>query len=116
MAEMANGKMTFGTVKREWRCKWEDDGTGKASSPALVAIADLVDEFLPKIKELDGVVVNRNVCGGCLDFKLGITVPLDAFGPWEEAGHPPESDFLKKLADIPGVTQVETQTMTEAKL
>mmetsp|Transcript_151320 Transcript_151320/g.263772 ORF Transcript_151320/g.263772 Transcript_151320/m.263772 type:complete len:181 (-) Transcript_151320:146-688(-) len=116
MAEMANGKMTFGNVKREWRCKWEDDGTGKASSPALVEIADLVDEFLPKIKELEGVVINRNVCGGCLDFKLGITVPLDTFGPWETAGHPPEAEFLEKLGKIKGVTGVETQTMTEATL
>ena len=61
MADMANGKMTFGDVKREWRCKWADDGTGKASSPALVAIADVVDEFLPKIKELEGVKVDRQV-------------------------------------------------------
>mmetsp|Transcript_27449 Transcript_27449/g.45757 ORF Transcript_27449/g.45757 Transcript_27449/m.45757 type:complete len:151 (+) Transcript_27449:40-492(+) len=116
MAEMANGKMIFGDVKREWRCKWKDDGGGKASSQALVDIADVVDEFLPKIKELDGVKVDRQVCGGCLDFKLGITVPLDTFGPWEEAGHPPESDFLEKLKNIDGVTQVESQTMTNAFL
>ena len=62
------------------------------------------NEFLPKIKELKGVVVNRNVCGGCLDFKLGVTVPLEEFGAWEEAGHPPESDFLEKLRAIPGVS------------
>ena len=116
MADMADGKMTFGDVKREWRCKWADDGSGKASSPALVAIADVVDEFLPKIKALDGVKVDRQVCGGCLDFKLGITVPLDTFGPWEEAGHPPEAEFLEKLKAIDGVSLVETQTMTNAFL
>merc|ERR1719198_1846149 len=81
MPEMANGKMTFENVAREWRCKWNDDGGGKASSAALVEIADLVDEYLPKLKALEGAEVNRNVCGGCLDFKLGVSVPLATFGP-----------------------------------
>jgi hypothetical protein len=39
MAEMANGKMQFENVGREWRCKWNDDGGGKASSQTLVDIA-----------------------------------------------------------------------------
>ena len=116
MAEMANGKMSFENVGREWRCKWKDDGGGKASSAALVEIADLVDEYLPKLKALDGAVVNRAVCGGCLDFKLLTTVPLSTFGPWEEAGHPPESEFLEKLKKIEGVSQVETHTMTNQVL
>ena len=47
---------------------------GKASSKTLVEIADLVDEYLPKLKALEGAVVNRAVCGGCLDFKLATTV------------------------------------------
>ena len=71
---VADGKMQFENVAREWRCKWKDDGGGKASSKALVEIADLVDEYLPKLKALDGAVVNRAVCGGCLDFKLATTV------------------------------------------
>ena len=137
--------MQFENVAREWRCKWKDDGGGKASSKALVEIADLVDEYLPKLKALDGAVVNRAVCGGCLDFKLATTVccshhqhqhrhgpplslllapirrprtqvPLSTFGPWEEAGHPPEEEFLEKLKKIDGVSQVETQTMTNQVL
>jgi hypothetical protein len=108
--------MSFNNVAREWRCKWEDDGGGKASSAALVEIADLVDEYLPQLKKLEGAEVNRMVCGGCLDFKLSINVPLDTFGPWEEAGHPPEAEFLEKLKKIEGVSQVETQTMTFAAL
>ena len=79
-------------------------------------IADLVDEYLPKLKALEGAVVNRAVCGGCLDFKLCTTVPLSTFGPWEEAGHPPEEEFLAKLKKIEGVSQVETQTMTNQVL
>jgi hypothetical protein len=116
MPEMANGKMAFSNVAREWRCKWKDDGGGKATSKALVEIADLVDEYLPQLKALEGAEVNRSVCGGCLDFKLSTNVPLDTFGPWEEAGHPPEAEFLEKLKKIEGVSQVETQTMTFAAL
>ena len=43
-------------------------------------------------------------------------VPLDTFGPWEKAGHPPEAEFLEKLKKIDGVSQVETQTMTNQVL
>ena len=89
---------------------------GKASSKTLVEIADLVDEYLPKLKALEGAVVNRAVCGGCLDFKVMVTQPLEGYGPWEEAGHPPEADFIAKLKAIPGVSQVETQTITNMVL
>ena len=41
-------------------------GGGKASSQTLVDIADVVDEFLPALKALEGAVVTRAVCGGCL--------------------------------------------------
>lgn len=56
--------------------------------------------------------MNRLVCGGCLDFKLMMTVPLEDFGPWDASGYPPESEFLEKLRAIEGVSQVETQTIT----
>ena len=56
------------------------------------------------------------VCGGCKDFKLIVTVPLATFGPWEEAGHPPETDFLEKLKAIEGASLIETQTITSAFL
>ena len=73
--------MSFNRVCREWRCKYEGD---KATSESLEAIAKVVDEYLPEIKKIsEGVTVNRLVCGGCLDFKLMTTVPLDDFGPWE---------------------------------
>ncbi len=73
--------MSFNRVCREWRCKYEGD---KATSESLEAIAKVVDEYLPEIKKISkDVTVNRLVCGGCLDFKLMTTVPLDDFGPWE---------------------------------
>ena len=56
------------------------------------------------------------VCGGCLDFKVMVTQPLEGYGPWEEAGHLPEADFIAKLKAIPGVSQVETQTITNMVL
>ena len=111
-------------------------------------------EYLPELKKIDGVTVNRAVaacellrsldevtrsrrerdgststpskrhsmrdtglvCGGCLDFKVMVTQPLEGYGPWEEAGHPPEADFIAKLKAIPGVSQVETQTITNMVL
>lgn len=67
MVDLANGSMSFDRVCREWRCKYEGD---KATSESLESIAKLVDEYLPEIKKVsDGVVVNRLVCGSCLDFK-----------------------------------------------
>ena len=44
--------------------------------------------------------------------QLMVTVPLDDYGPWEGDGHPPEADFIAKLKEIDGVSQVETQTIT----
>lgn len=41
-----------------------------------------------------------------------MTVPLDDFGPWEEKGFAPEAEFLAKLKEIDGVSQIETQTIT----
>ena len=65
---------------------------------------------------LTGLKRTGLVCGGCLDFKVMVTQPLEGYGPWEEAGHPPEADFIAKLKAIPGVSQVETQTITNMVL
>ena len=75
--------MSFNRVCREWRCKYDGD---KGTSESLEAISKVVDELLPEIKKASKyATVNRLICGGCLDFKLMTTVPLDDFGPWEEA-------------------------------
>lgn len=110
MVDMANGKMSFDRVCREWRCKYTGD---KADSKSLEAIAGVVDEYIEQIKSVSSdITVNRLVCGACLDFKLMMTVPLSDFGPWEAKSFAPESDFLRKISAIPGVSQVETQTIT----
>ena len=99
--------MSFDRVCREWRCKYTGD---KSDSKSLEAIAKVVDEYLPEIKKVSkDATVNRLVCGACLDFKLMTTVPLEDFGPWEEKGFAPESEFLEKIKAIDGVSQVETQ-------
>jgi len=106
--------MSFDHVCREWRCKYTGD---KSDSKSLEAIAKIVDEYLPEIKKVSGdVKVNRLVCGSCLDFKLMTTVPLDDFGPWEEKGFAPEGEFLEKIKAIDGVSQVETQTITNMEI
>mmetsp|Transcript_17453 Transcript_17453/g.20916 ORF Transcript_17453/g.20916 Transcript_17453/m.20916 type:complete len:148 (-) Transcript_17453:91-534(-) len=111
---LANGAMSFDQVCREWRCKYTGD---KSDSESLEAIAKVVDEYLPQIKAVsDGVTVNRLVCGSCLDFKLMTTVPLDDFGPWEEKEFAPEGEFLAKIKAIEGVSQVETQTITNVQI
>jgi len=112
--DLANGAMSFDHVCREWRCKYTGD---KSDSKSLEAIAKIVDEYLPEIKKVSGdVKVNRLVCGSCLDFKLMTTVPLDDFGPWEEKGFAPEGEFLEKIKAIDGVSQVETQTITNMEI
>ena len=111
---LANGSMSFNRVCREWRCKYTGD---KSDSESLEAIAKAVDKYLPSIKDAsDDITVNRLVCGSCLDFKLMMTVPLDDFGPWEEKGFEPESDFLEAIKAIDGVSQVEPQTITNVEV
>ena len=109
MVDLANGSMSFDRVCREWRCKYEGD---KSDSKALEQVAKAVEEYLPKIKEIESMSVNRLVCGACKDFKLMMTVDLDQFGKWEEKGFEPESEFLEKIKAIDGISQVETQTIT----
>ena len=103
----------FDTVAREWRMKWSPENDKKSLQEAQAVL----DATLAEVKALPGVnSVQRIVCGGCLDFKVMVTQPLEGYGPWEEAGHPPEADFIAKLKAIPGVSQVETQTITNMVL
>lgn len=71
------------------------------------------DDVLSSVKAVAGVKdVQRVVCGGCLDYKMIISLTADDFGAWEEAGFAPESDFLDAVKGIDGVSLVETQTFT----
>lgn len=111
---LANGSMNFDRVCREIRCKYEGD---KATSKSLEEIGKVVAEYLPEIKAVSSdMKVNRMICGGCLDFKLQMTVGLDAFGPWDKKGFYPEAEILAKLKTIDGVSQIETQTLTNMEI
>ncbi len=68
---------------------------------------------MPKIKQLPKAQVTRQVCGGCMDFKVSITQPLAEHGDWAgQAYNPLEADFLAKFTKIPGTSQHETQEIT----
>jgi hypothetical protein len=99
----------FDTIAREWRCKWSEDSDKVSLQKAQAAL----DEVLSALKALDGVKeVQRVVCGGCHDFKVVTSLPIDKFKAWEANSFAPEADFLAKLKDIDGVSVVETQTYT----
>ena len=51
-------KQPYAGVCREWRCKYEGD---KATSASLEACSKVLDEYLPELKKIDGVTVNRAV-------------------------------------------------------
>ena len=86
---------------------------GPGDSESLKACQSLLDEYLPKLKALPGASVTRQVCGGCLDFKVSIAQPLDEHGAWAEADYNPlESEFMEKLKAIDGTSMHETQEIT----
>ena len=86
---------------------------GPGDSESLKACQSLLDEYLPKLKALPGAQVTRQVCGGCLDFKVSITQPLDEHGAWAEADYGPlEGEFMEKLKAIDGTSLHETQEIT----
>lgn len=99
----------FDTIAREWRCKWSPDDDKKS----LQALQKVLDESKEDIKKIEGLKnVQRIVCGGCLDFKVVISVPEPNFGDWEKNEFAPEKSFLEKIKEIDGVSVVETQTFT----
>jgi len=114
MADIGETGVSFENVAREWRCKYTAGASGgPGDSASLKACQSLLAEYLPKIKALPKASVTRQVCGGCLDFKVSISQPLDEHGAWAEADYGPlEAEFLKKLKAIEGVSQVETQEIT----
>jgi len=109
MGAIAEG-VEFDTIAREWRCKWSADND-KAS---LVQLQKLLNEVAPALKATDGVKsVNRVVCGGCLDFKMIVSLDAEKFGPWAEGGYGGmEEKVLGEMEKIPGVSSVESQTFT----
>ena len=96
------------------RCKYTPGPSGgPGDSESLKACQALLTEYLPKIKALPKAKVTRQVCGGCMDFKVSITQPLEEHGAWAGDDYNPlEEEFIAKLKAIDGVSQVETQEIT----
>mmetsp|Transcript_7692 Transcript_7692/g.13952 ORF Transcript_7692/g.13952 Transcript_7692/m.13952 type:complete len:151 (+) Transcript_7692:127-579(+) len=113
-AEIGETGVAFENVAREWRCKYSPgESGGPGDSESLKACQSLLDEYLPKLKALPGAQVTRQVCGGCLDFKVSITQPLEEHGAWAEANYEPlETEFMEKLKGIEGTSVHETQEIT----
>eukprot|EP00601_Ochromonadales_sp_CCMP2298_P007058 CAMPEP_0173207946 /NCGR_PEP_ID=MMETSP1141-20130122/22226_1 /TAXON_ID=483371 /ORGANISM="non described non described, Strain CCMP2298" /LENGTH=119 /DNA_ID=CAMNT_0014134309 /DNA_START=61 /DNA_END=420 /DNA_ORIENTATION=+ len=108
MATITQG-VDFDTVAREWRLKWSADDDKKS----LASVQQTLNIFLPALKAVAGVKsVQRIVCGGCLDYKVIVSLPADKYGDWEAKGFAPEAEFLAALKAVGGVSQMETQTYT----
>lgn len=108
MTKITEG-VEFDTIAREWRCKWSTDDDKKS----LQELQSALDEIVADLKAIDGLKgVQRVVCGGCLDFKVIVSLTEDKFGEWETAKFAPEEAFLEKIGNIDGVSVVETQTYT----
>mmetsp|Transcript_7722 Transcript_7722/g.14863 ORF Transcript_7722/g.14863 Transcript_7722/m.14863 type:complete len:112 (+) Transcript_7722:198-533(+) len=98
--------VTFDTIAREWRLKWDTKET-------LAAVQEQLDAVKSEMKGLKGLKgVQRVVCGGCLDYKVIVSLDAGAFGDWEGAKFAPETKFLEAVSKIKGVSKVETQTFT----
>mmetsp|Transcript_28498 Transcript_28498/g.44573 ORF Transcript_28498/g.44573 Transcript_28498/m.44573 type:complete len:174 (+) Transcript_28498:74-595(+) len=117
MVEIGDTGVAFENVARQWRCKYSaGESGGPGDSASLKACQALLNEFLPKLKALPKAEITRQVCGGCLDFKVTITQPLKEHDDWKDEGYPLEEEFMKKLAAIEGTSMHETQEMTNQKL
>ena len=70
---------------------------------------------MPKLKALPGAEITRQVCGGCMDFKVSITQPLEEHGAFME-DLALEEEFMEKLKKIDGTSLHETQEITFVKM
>lgn len=116
MAEIGDSGVAFETVAREWRCKYSPgESGGPGDSASLKACNDLLMEYMPKLKALPGAEITRQVCGGCMDFKVSITQPLEEHGAFME-DLALEEEFMGKLKAIDGTSLHETQEITFVKM
>ena len=116
MADIGDSGVSFENVAREWRCKYTPGASGgPGDSASLKACQDLLTEYLPKLKELPKASITRQVCGGCMDFKVSITQPLEEHGAFME-DLKLEEEFMEKLKKIDGTSLHETQEITFVKM
>ena len=74
----------FDTIAREWRFKWSADDEKKS----LASAQQTLFLFKSAIKQIDGLKgVQRIVCGGCLDYKVIISLSADKYKAWVRLSH-----------------------------
>ena len=106
MPAIGDSGVEFENVAREWRCKYSPgESGGPGDSASLKACNDLLSEFLPKLKELPGAEVTRQVCGGCMDFKVSITQPLAEHGAWADANYAPLEEVRPRRLPSPDTAE-----------
>lgn len=69
----------FDTIAREWRLKWSADNNKESLAKVQQQLVDLKSSIqsVPGLKS-----IQRIVCGGCLDYKVVVSVSADKFGEW----------------------------------
>ena len=103
---------SLGPSRARRSCKYSPgDSGGPGDSASLKACNDLLMEYMPKLKALPKASITRQVCGGCMDFKVSITQPLDEHGAFM-GDLALEEEFMGKLKAIDGTSQHETQEIT----
>src|SRR5690606_31630217 len=66
----------YDTVAREWRLKWSPDFDKKS----LSSVQNVLSSIAPVLKRIKGLKdVQRIVCGGCLDYKVIVSLNADNF-------------------------------------
>ena len=101
-------------MAREWRCKYTPGPSGgPGDSESLKACQALLVEYLPKLKALPAAKITRQVCGGCMDFKVSITQPLAEHATWAEADYNPLEAVRPPL---PTATQSAIRRLPRAPL
>ena len=108
MIEITPG-VQFDTIAREWRLKWSADNDKKS----LQSVQQTLTIFERELSKIPGLKsVQRIVCGGCLDYKVIVSLSASEFANWEGKKFQPEEQFINSVKAIPGVSTVETQTYT----
>jgi len=87
--------------------------SSESDKKSLQSVQQTLSIFQNELSAIAGVKsVQRIVCGGCLDYKVIVSLSADKFADWEVKKFQPEEQFLNSVKAIPGVSLVETQTYT----
>lgn len=74
----------YNTVAREWRLKWSPD----LEKRSLSSVQNVLSSIIPALKDIKGLKdIQRVVCGGCLDYKVIVSLNANNFGEWVSINH-----------------------------